>query len=41
MQTFVLLLFFGGARSPERTMLQMADFPDKREFTVNFIDFGP
>ena len=31
----------GGARSPERTMLRMADFPDKREFTGIFLDFDP
>ena len=27
----------GGARSPERTVLGMADFPDNREFTGKIV----
>jgi hypothetical protein len=41
LQAFDFMGLSGGARSPERTMLGMADFPDKREFTGSFIDFDP
>ncbi len=30
----------GGARSPERTVLRMADFPDNREFTGKIVKIG-
>ena len=30
----------GGARSHERTVLEMADFPDNREFTGKIVKIG-
>ncbi len=33
-------LWRGGARSPERTVLGMADFPDNREFTGKIVKIG-